>query len=598
VATLFSPNPPSILGPNDFSFNFGDSGYSILWSVSDPSPRNYTVYQNGTIIQEGAWTSSVLVSLEGIDLGIHNFTCVVSNIYDLKVSDEVWIIVGPATPDTTPPSISSPADITFEEGSIGYTIIWAGSDNLAPWWASVLRNTTLIYSQAWIGNDVEIPLDGLLAGLYLFNCTLSDEQGNSATNIVKVTVVPAAPDIQAPTIFPPTPVTYEEGTADSVVIFECSDNHPYIYRVTINNTETLYNPWHGENISISVEDLSVGRWIIKLELWDLAGNYAFSEVVVTIIPPLPDTTPPTISQPVDLFVLENMGGTITWEVNDDHPQFLILLRNGTLVYSQDRWTSGLIQYSFSSLPLGTWSYTLTVWDQSGNSATSNAVVHVVAEDAYDSLPPTINHLPDTEIIFGTTGNSLTFYLFDAHPQGYRVFLDSKVISDQLWSTSNIQVIVYLDGLSVGTYQVNVTARDIYSNEATRTVKVDVIGDVDPPTISSPPDIIAPKGTPTKIIWEVFDETPSRFEIRNLSNGSIIKEGAWLGENIELSLNRLEIGMDYHFQCTVFDMSGNFAQDDVQITITKASTSSGFEFPALFSLLIIPIFLKKLERFKK
>jgi hypothetical protein len=592
VAILFSPNSPNISGPNDFSFNYGDSGYSILWSVSDPSPANYTVYQNGTIFNEGTWTTSVLVSLEGIEEGIHNFTCVVRNIYELKASDEVWIVVQPATPDMTPPIISSPANITFEEGSIGYSIIWIGSDDLAPWWASVWRNTTLIYSQAWIGNDVVIPLDGLSVGAYFFNCTLSDERGNSASNIVEVTVYPAVPDTQAPTIIPPTPVSFEEGTADSVITFECADNHPYIYRVTVNDTETLYNPWRGENISISVEDLQIGRWIIKLELWDLAGNQASAEVVVTIIPPLPDTTPPAISQPVDMFVLENMGGTITWEVNDDHPQFLILQRNGTLIYSQDHWTSGLIQYSFSSLTLGMWSYTLTVWDQSGNSASSSAIVNVVPGSAYDNLPPAINHLPDTEVTFGTFGNSLTFYLFDPHPQGYRVNLDSAVISEHAWSTSNIQVMVYLDGLAVGIYQVNVTAWDTYSNQATRTVKVTVVGDVNPPTISSPPDTIAPKGTSTKIIWEVSDSTPSRFEVKILSNGSIISEGIWSGENIEFSLDHLEVGVNYHFRCTVYDQSGNFAQDDVQVTITKASSSPGFEFPGILSLLFFSIFLKK------
>ncbi|MHA2031164.1 MAG: hypothetical protein ACW99Q_17425, partial [Candidatus Kariarchaeaceae archaeon] len=592
---IIPPNPPSISGPNDFSFNFGEQGYSILWSVSDPEPSTYTVYQNESIIQEGPWTTSVLVSLEGIEQGLHNFTCVVRNLNGLRATDEVWITVLPAAPDTTPPIISSPPDISFEEGNIGYFIIWTGSDNLAPWWASVIRNTTLIYSQAWIGNDIEISLEGTPPGLYFFNCTLSDEKGNYVSDIVKVNIYPAVPDTQAPTVLPPAPVTFEEGTPDSSITFICNDNHPYIYRVTINDTEILFNPWRGENITISVEDLLVGRWIIGLELWDLAGNNVSANAEVNIIPPLPDTTAPTISQPADIRVLENMGGTITWEVKDAHPQFFILLRNGTLIYTQDHWDSGLIQYSFSSLPLGNWEFSLTVWDQSGNSASSSAIVRVVEGSEYDDLPPEINYLPDTTITFGTVGNSLTFYLFDSYPQGYRVYLNSDIVAEEIWTTTNIQVKVYLDGLTVGIYQVNLTAWDIFGNLNFRIVKVTVEGDIDPPTISSPPDTIVYKGSSKKLVWEAYDIAPSHFEIRNLSNGTIISQGSWSGGNIEFDLEQLSLGIEFHLQCTVYDMSGNFAQDDVKASLRKPSSAPGFEFPGILSLLTIPILYKKRGR---
>ncbi len=593
--SIFSPDPPSISGPNDFTFNYGDSGYSILWSVSDPEPSNYTVYQNGTIFAEGTWTTLVLVSLEGIEQGNHNFTCVISNLYGLKAKDEVWITVLPAAPDTTPPMISSPSDLTFEEGSIGYSLIWIGSDNRAPWWASVIRNSTLIYNQAWIGNDIVISLDGTPPGVYFYNCTLSDEAGNSISDIVKVSIYPAVPDTQEPLITPPNPTTFELNTPGSTITFICVENHPYIYRVSVNGTEILYNPWRGENITVSVENLLVGKWNITLELWDLAGNYASGNADVEIIHPLPDITPPSISQPADIMVLENMGGTITWEVIDDHPQFFVLLRNGTLIYTQDSWESGLIQYSFTSLPLGNWVYTLTVWDQAGNSASSSAVVRVVEGSEYDNLPPEINHLPDITITFGTVGNSLTFYLFDSYPQGYRVYLDSVIIAEESWTTTNIQVKVYLDGLAVGMYYVNLTAWDIYGNWDSRLVKVTVDGDVDPPTISSPPDTIAYKGSDSKLVWEVDDAAPSHFEIRDLSNGSIISEGPWSGEDIEFDIEQLDLGVEYHLQCTVYDMSGNFAKDDVRVTLLKPSSAPGFEFPGIISLLLIPILFKKRGR---
>ncbi|MHA2402699.1 MAG: DUF2341 domain-containing protein, partial [Candidatus Kariarchaeaceae archaeon] len=171
----FTPNPPSISGPNDFSFDLGTMGYSIIWSAIDPNPANYTVYRNSTVYQNGTWLSTIIASLDGLEEGIHNFTCLVENSYGLQGSDEVWVTVFPGAPDTTPPTINSPADIVFEAGSIGYSILWSGADDRAPWWAEVFKNETLIYDQAWIGNDIEISLLGLIPGVHEYNCSLFDE---------------------------------------------------------------------------------------------------------------------------------------------------------------------------------------------------------------------------------------------------------------------------------------------------------------------------------------------------------------------------------------------------------------------------------------
>ncbi len=589
------PDPPSISGVDDFSFNFGEPGWSISWTAADPNPANYTVYRNGTSYQEGTWITSIIVTLEELEQGTHNFTCVVQNDFGLQASDEVWITVLPAAPDTTPPTISSPADITFEEGSIGYSILWSGSDNRAPWWATVYRNQTLVYDQAWIGNDIEISLDKpfLIPGIYEYNCTLFDEAGNSVVDIVLVNVFPAVPDTEPPLIIPPDALVYEEGTTGHCLTWECSDAHPYAYKVIKDTTELIFAPWWGENITINVDGLTIGSWIFNLTVWDLSGNSSFGVVNVIVTPQAPDTTSPEISQPAEQIIAENTRGSIIWEVFDGHPSICIISKNGTIVHSQSHWTSGILQYSFASLPLGTWQFTLTLWDEAGNSASSDAIVRVLPGSQADSSAPEISHHPDLEIIFGSVNISVTVYIFDEHPASYTVYLDSLKMAESDWVTPNIQVNILLDGLAIGDYTLKITAWDTFANTATRNIRVTVSGDTTPPDfVSTPLDMSVDQGTSSNVVWQATDTAPSRYEIINLTSGSVIQQGSWGGENIELGLDSLEPGT-YYFRCIVYDASENSAMDDVVITVEKAAGGvPGFEFSSL-SLLLVVVVIKQL-----
>ena len=154
--------------------------------MTDHDPANYTVYNNGTIFDTGNWTTTVIVWLDSLSVGHHNITCIVENAFGLSISDTVIITVLPA-PDSSPPTISSPSDFSFEEGSIGYFIEWTGSD-AHPWWTKVWRDNTLVYDQSWspLNNKIRISLDGLATGTYNFTCSLFDENGNSITDTVGI----------------------------------------------------------------------------------------------------------------------------------------------------------------------------------------------------------------------------------------------------------------------------------------------------------------------------------------------------------------------------------------------------------------------------
>lgn len=584
---------PIISRPKDFSIYEGSTGYTILWTVSGKNPANYTIYRNDSYFDNGSWIDSIIAPLDELAVGKHNFTVYANVTNGNFAKDEVWITILPSLPDITPPAISSPADIAFEEGSIGYSITWEGSDE-NPWWAIVLTNKTFVaYNDSWIGNNITVGLSELLVGTFEYNCTLFDEAGNPVSDIVIVTVTEQVPDENPPSIDAPSTFEMHEGTVGNNITWVCFDDHPYAFSIVINETEIDYGPWHGENITQFFDDLTLGTWIVNLTLWDLSQNNETKTISVVVLPPEPDISPPLISQPAELRVIENMTGVIIWEVSDENPDKYCIYKNGSLILSSDHWVSGIIQYTFTNLTLGTWEFNLTLWDKVELSSSSMAIVRVLNITEIDQSSPEIAHIDDKTVIHGTSGNTLEFRLFDQHPRAYSIYVNGTEVINHTWLSPNIKVIFSLDQLSIGSYNITLTAWDIFDHKVSGKVTVSVIGDDTPPVISSPPDVILSKGVNGTITWEVSEENPARYEIILVTTGEILENESWSGTDIVLDLSKFEVG-DYQIRCIIYDLAGNFAFDDVNITIQqRGQTTPGFELVLVFPILVM-IFIFKIK----
>ena len=596
--------PPIISSPNDLSITEGEIGHSILWTANDTYPANYIVYLNNSVFQTGDWSSKIIyISLNYLDFGLYNFTCVVFNIYGQKTIDQVWVTVLPVV-DTNDPTITSPSDLIFDYGSIGYSIVWIGNDD-QPWWKSVWQNGTLIYDQSWssYNNMIEISLEEINIGTYNFTCAFYDESGNYETDIVWVSVLDTGSDTLSPMILPVDPITYEEETIDHFLTWNCSDDHPYSYKITLNNTALTgyeFHPWHGENVTILIDGLAVGTWIFNLTLWDLAGNFESNTVTVTVVPQAPDTTKPYANQPADIIVAEGMAGTIVWEVSDDHPGTYAIFKNGSLIYEQDYWDSGIIQYHFSSLPLGTWEIKLILWDKAGNSFSTITFVKVLSGSQFDTEPPQISHVPDQSFIYGSLNHTVIFYLFDNHPARYVIFIspNNAYNIEHSWSIPNSQVGISLDKLEIGIYTVNISAWDSFGNFASQSFTVTVSGDSSPPTINHPSDVVGHSGTIIELTWQISDNALSYYELFDLNTNEMISTGNISTNEITVSISNLSLGM-HNLRFFVYDTSGNCAYDDLVVTIIESESSSkgsgsapGFEFFTFLPFMVILILFNK------
>jgi hypothetical protein len=114
--TIIDGIPPDLDAPSDITFQEGTLGKTIIWDPTDTRPASYEVYVDDVLSRSGVWNSSsdnIVVSLDGLDAGVYNFTCVVYDDGGNIDADTVMVNVTAVTPTTTTePTITEPTTAT------------------------------------------------------------------------------------------------------------------------------------------------------------------------------------------------------------------------------------------------------------------------------------------------------------------------------------------------------------------------------------------------------------------------------------------------------------------------------------------------------
>ncbi len=186
--------------------------------------------------------------------------------------------------------------------------------------------------------------------------------------------------------------------------------------------------------------------------------------------PWSDTTPPTINNPSDIEYIEGTTGhSITWSPYDAYPASYEVYRNGSLIESGG-WSGDSITINVDGLGIGSYNYTIVVYDKSGNWAKDT--VFVTVKEAPDTDPPTIDHPADIEYVEGSTGHIVIWNPDDAHPAGYEIYRNGSLVVAGTWTGGPVTIGV--DGLRAGTYNYTIVLYDESGNWVSDTVFVTVL----------------------------------------------------------------------------------------------------------------------------
>ncbi|MFX1369952.1 MAG: hypothetical protein ACFFAY_15260, partial [Promethearchaeota archaeon] len=232
------------------------------------------------------------------------------------------------------PTIDSPADITFENGTLGKTIVWHPTST-NPKNYSITRDGVVHREAPWGGGDITVFLNHLypegfldepdeVPSTFVFICTVFDTAGDSVSDEVLVNVIP---DETAPILIQqPANITYEEGSFGHYIKWNFTETNPDFYNVSMYSNEPTSNEsviesgdWDGTNFSINVDGLNASHWYIyTIFVNDTIGFNTTSLVNVTVVP---DTTAPIIQSPGNMSIeFGAIGEAVSWHAFDSNPK--------------------------------------------------------------------------------------------------------------------------------------------------------------------------------------------------------------------------------------------------------------------------------------
>lgn len=275
-------NVPTINAPNDVLYEQGATGNSITWTPSDSNPYWYNITLNSILTShDDPWTGgNIVMDVDGLPLGIHTVVCSVYDFEGLMSSDIVEVEVT----TTAPPTIDDVVDFGYEEGDTGNSITWHPSD-ANPDFYSITRNGLVIDDGPWLGGDINIDIDGLAYGVYIYICFVNDTEGQSNSDSVTITVT----DIVIPILNSPGDVIYAEGETGNNIIWIATDTNPGTYVVYKDGTSYETDTWSsGSSVIISVDGLSSSQYNFTIVVEDQAGNIAKDTVIVAVTASVPE----------------------------------------------------------------------------------------------------------------------------------------------------------------------------------------------------------------------------------------------------------------------------------------------------------------------
>jgi len=345
------------------------SSLTYAWSLQS-GPAAYTITS----------PTAAKTTVTGLTQGTYKFQLTVKNSGGNSATATVTVTVSPAAVVTPVANAGADVSITLPASSASLN----GSASSSPDGSSLTYSW--IYLSGPAGYTITDPyaattgVTGLVQGTYVFQLTVKNASGNTASDQVTVTVNPAASVIPvanagAPvTITLPTSSINLDGSASSSPDGS-SLNYSWVY-VSGPAGYTIASPYAAKT---SVTGLVQGTYKFQLTVKNSSGNTATATVLVTVgaapvVIPVADAgsdisiTLPTSSVSLDGSASSSPDGsalTYSWSEQSGPAAYTI-----ASPATSKTGVSGLVQ--------GVYTFQLTVKNSSGNSSTNTVTVTVNA----------------------------------------------------------------------------------------------------------------------------------------------------------------------------------------------------------------------------
>ncbi|MHA2027175.1 MAG: hypothetical protein ACW98U_14835 [Candidatus Thorarchaeota archaeon] len=296
---------PLIEQPANITYEEGSFGNEILWNITEANPEFYNITRqsnepgtNFSVIEGGDWGHvNFTITVDGLNASRwYLYSLFVRDIFGRNATSHVNVTV---LPDLTNPTITTPDDISYEFGDVGFEIMWHAYDSNPKNYsivALILYNDTLygdytnfhtfidVEVTDWTfadpeGQDIVTVIDGLFLGNYSITLTLFDDFGRMSNDTVNVTVYE---DIRAPIITPSGDLTYEEGYTGYSINWTVEENNPLAFNLTLDGADVDGGPWNGTGYVVDVNNFAVGVYVYNMSYTDFFNQSAFSLIVVTV----------------------------------------------------------------------------------------------------------------------------------------------------------------------------------------------------------------------------------------------------------------------------------------------------------------------------
>ncbi|MBN1214090.1 MAG: hypothetical protein JXA99_01485, partial [Candidatus Lokiarchaeota archaeon] len=323
---------PVLSYPLAFYYRENTIGHSITWIATDDNPTTYTVTrmlypdnQTLTQVSSGSYSSGspIIVNVDGLSVGVYQYTCTVNDADGLSNSNIVMVRVIPADLGNvwfSPVSTQTIGD-TFETK----IYINTGSQNIAAYGFNITYNKDVIQiaSDEYVVAGAEgfvsaVNIDNVNGWVMIAGFEAAGTGPNSQLHLITINwttvgVGTSSLDLsiedlvdsnkkpiefsnaiddsivvdpkQAPIIDSPQDFSYKAGETGNSITWIATDNNPTTYIITRNDTQVDSDIWSSGNpITINIDGLSPNIYIYTITVYD-GDNLIDSDSITVLVYP-------------------------------------------------------------------------------------------------------------------------------------------------------------------------------------------------------------------------------------------------------------------------------------------------------------------------